>query len=120
MKSPITKSCMGVILEKPIVRRTRRLIRVRRLMCLLSMFCVYSLPTWCFSGVDMSLVGAPPIGVETAAPKRLQQRFQLQKDVILPSPKDRRSHGPTVVIDGMPQPPLGFLLAHITPHLIEL
>jgi hypothetical protein len=41
-------------------------------------------------GVDMSLVGAPPIGVETAAPKRLQQRFQLQKDVILPSPKDIR------------------------------
>jgi hypothetical protein len=27
-------------LEKQIVRRTNRLLRVRRLMCLLSMFCV--------------------------------------------------------------------------------
>jgi len=45
MKSPITKSCMRSVLEKQIVRRTNRLIRVRRLMCLLSIFCVCSLPT---------------------------------------------------------------------------
>ena len=45
MKSPITRSCMCSVLEKHSVRRTRRLIRVRRLMCLLSIFCVCSLPT---------------------------------------------------------------------------
>ena len=36
-------------LKKQIVRRTKRLIRVRRLVCLLSIFWVFSLPTWCFS-----------------------------------------------------------------------
>src|SRR5262249_49135778 len=36
MKRPITRSCMVVVLEKQIVRRTNRLIRVRKLMCLLS------------------------------------------------------------------------------------
>jgi hypothetical protein len=45
MKSPITRSCMRSVLEKHSVRRTSRLIRVRRLMCLLSIFCVFSLPT---------------------------------------------------------------------------
>ena len=33
-------------------------------------------------GVNMALVGAPPIRVEAADPKRLQQRFELQKDRI--------------------------------------
>ena len=45
MKSPITRSCICSVLEKQIVRRTNRLMRVRRLMCLLSIFCVFSLPT---------------------------------------------------------------------------
>jgi hypothetical protein len=36
---------MRSVLEKQIVRRINRLIRVRRLMCLLSIFCVFSLPT---------------------------------------------------------------------------
>jgi len=41
-------------------------------------------------GVNMALVGAPPIRVEAADPKRLQQRFELQKDGILPPPKHVR------------------------------
>ena len=53
-------------------------------------------------GVDMPFVGAPPIGVIPCDAKRLQQRLQLQKDRILPSPEDVRQHGATVVIDGMP------------------
>src|SRR6266568_6600640 len=44
MKSPITRSWMRSVFEKQIVRRTNRLIRVRRLMCLLSIFCVLALP----------------------------------------------------------------------------
>src|SRR5918994_2058462 len=35
MNNPITRSCIRSLLEKQIVRRTKRLIRVRRLMCLL-------------------------------------------------------------------------------------
>ena len=71
-------------------------------------------------GIDMSLVGTPPIRVKPRDPKRLQQRLPLQKGRILPSPKDVGKHLPTVMIDGMPQPPrLGFL-PHVTPHLIEL
>ena len=31
--------------KQQIVRRTNRLMRVRRLMCLLSIFCVFSFPT---------------------------------------------------------------------------
>jgi hypothetical protein len=45
MKRPITRSCICSVLEKHSVRRTNRLIRVRRLMCLLSIFCVFSFPT---------------------------------------------------------------------------
>src|SRR5262245_52546192 len=43
--SPITRSCMRSVLEKHSVRRMSRLSRVRRLRCLLSIFCVCSLPT---------------------------------------------------------------------------
>src|SRR5262249_43197611 len=49
IKSPITKSCMCSVLEKQIVRRTNRLIRVRKLMCLLSIFCVCAFPIVCRS-----------------------------------------------------------------------
>jgi hypothetical protein len=70
--------------------------------------------------VNMALVGTPPIGVEAVDPKRLEQLFELQKDGILPPPKDVPSHGPTGVIDGMPQPPRRRFLADITPHFIAL
>ena len=36
---------MRSVLEKHSVRRINRLIRVRKLMCLLSIVCVFSLPT---------------------------------------------------------------------------
>jgi site-specific DNA recombinase len=44
MNNPMTRSCIRSVFEKQIVRRTNRLSRVRRLMCLLSIFCVLSLP----------------------------------------------------------------------------
>jgi len=52
--------------------------------------------------VDMPLVSPPPIRVKAADAKRLEQRLQLQKDRLLPSPEDVRQHGATLVIDGMP------------------
>ena len=51
---------------------------------------------------DMPLVRPPTIGVKARDPKRLEQLFELQKDRILPPPKDVRQHGPAGVIDGMP------------------
>jgi hypothetical protein len=42
--------CIVGVLEKHIVRRTRRLIRVRHLMCWRSMVCVCCVPTVCGSG----------------------------------------------------------------------
>ena len=45
MQSPITRSCICSVLEKHIVRRTHRLMRVRRVRCFLSIFWVFSCPT---------------------------------------------------------------------------
>lgn len=46
MSKPITVSCINSDLEKQIVRRANRLIRVRKSKCFRSMLCVWSLPTW--------------------------------------------------------------------------
>jgi hypothetical protein len=69
---------------------------------------------------EMPLVRPPSIGVKARDTKRLKQLFELQKDRISPSAKDVRQHGPTGVIDGMPQPPWLRFLPDITPHLVEL
>src|SRR5262249_61935107 len=60
--------------------------------------------------------GALPIGEEAAEPKRPKQLFELQKDGVLPPPKDLCQHGPPGVSDGVPQPPRLCLLAPVTPH----
>ena len=71
-------------------------------------------------GGAMPFGGAPPIGEETANATRLQQRWQLQKAPVLPSPTDGGSHGPAAVITGMPEPPRLRFRAHITPPRSEL
>ena len=45
-------------------------------------------------------VGAPMISVVAGQPEGLEQRFELQKDGILPPPKDVCQHGPTMVMLG--------------------
>jgi hypothetical protein len=45
--NPITMSCIRIDLEKQIVLRVNRLIRVRNLRCLRSIFCVLRLPGSC-------------------------------------------------------------------------
>ncbi len=99
MKRPITKSCIVVVLEKQIVRRTNRLIRVRKLMCLLSIFLCVLFANGVLLWVDVPLVGAPSIRIRPHDPKRLQQCLQLQKDGTLSSAKDIGKHLPTVMID---------------------
>ena len=70
--------------------------------------------------VQMPGIRPPMIGIKAREPQGLQQRFELQKDLILATPKDLRQDRSRVVIDGMPQPPLVFLLTDKTPHLIHL
>lgn len=61
MRSPSTRSGMVVVLEKHMVRRTSRLIRVRRLIGLLSMLCVFSLPMMgCSDGLYRSHAPSHP------------------------------------------------------------
>jgi hypothetical protein len=56
-------------------------------------------------GIEMTLVGAPAIDREADDLKRGQELLQLEKHVILPAPKDIRQHGPTVMLNCMPEPP---------------
>jgi hypothetical protein len=69
--------------------------------------------------IAVSLVGPPPIRVKPCDPTRLEHRFALQKDGILPLPKAIRQHRPTGVIDGRPPPPWLRFLPDIAPHCIE-
>ena len=44
INKPMTISCIRMDLEKQIVFRAKRLIRVRKVKCLRSIFCVFFLP----------------------------------------------------------------------------
>ena len=80
---------MRSVLEKQIVRRTNRLMRVRMLMCLLSIFCVWAFPDRVLLGRQMPLVGPPTVGKIARDPKRCQQDFELQKGRVLASSTHR-------------------------------
>jgi hypothetical protein len=60
------------------------------------------------------------IRIKAVEPEGLQQRFQLQKDLIRATPKDIRQDGSGGVINRMPQPPLVFLSPDKAPHFIHL
>jgi hypothetical protein len=66
-------------------------------------------------GLHMTFVGTPAIGIIACEAKRLQQRFQLQKDRVLASSEHRGQHLPRVMVDGMPQPPRIRFAAHVAP-----
>src|SRR5882724_892190 len=70
--------------------------------------------------LQLPRVGAPMICIILCDPKRLQQPFQLQKHLILATPKDIGKDGPREVINRVPQPPLLLFLADKRPHLIHL
>ena len=55
-------------------------------------------------GGQMPAVGTPMIRVVTGQPKGLEQRFELQKNVVCAAPKDIGQDLAGVVIDGMPEP----------------
>ena len=68
----------------------------------------------------MARVGAPPLRVKARDAKGLSEFLKLEKHRIFASSKDIRSHGSTVVINGVSEPPRFRFLSHITPHLIQL
>src|SRR5712691_7627059 len=68
----------------------------------------------------MPFVGPPAVGEIACDAKGLQQRFERQKDGVLPSSEHRGQHLARVVINGVPEPArIGFAV-HVAPHLVEL
>nr|WP_240761771.1 hypothetical protein [Nitrosococcus wardiae] len=70
--------------------------------------------------VQMALIRAPIIGIETSNSKRLKKSFEFQKDGVLMGSQNVGQHLPTAVVDGMP--PLAWMgfLSHKIPHFIDL
>ncbi len=63
MNKLIIVSCISMVLEKQIVRRASRLIRVRKVRCLRSIRWVLALPT-VWTAVKVPGVSAPIIGAK--------------------------------------------------------
>src|SRR5215471_15917000 len=78
------------------------------------------LPHVMLLGIEMPLVGPPPVRVELRDAEGLQQRLQPQEDLVLPPSEHISQHLPSVVINGMPQPTRIRFVAHVTPHLVQL
>src|SRR4029434_1993029 len=71
-------------------------------------------------GVQMPGVGAPIIGVVAGEPEGLQQRFELQKDLIFAATEDVGQDLACMVINGMPEPAWVALVPDKRPHFIHL
>ena len=69
------------------VLRTKRLMRVRKVRCFVDFLRVAS--AWVMDvGVQMPGVSTPIIGVVAGELEGLQQRFELQKDLVFAATKD--------------------------------
>ena len=51
-------------------------------------------------GFEMAFVRPPMIRIKASEPEGLQQRFELQKDVVFAAPKDIRQDGPRMMLLG--------------------
>ena len=71
-------------------------------------------------GVQMPGVGPPMIGVVAGQPEGLEQRFELQKDLVCAATKDVGQDLAGVVIDGMAEPAGVAFVPDKRPHLIHL
>ena len=65
-------------------------------------------------------IRAPVISVKAFDPKRFQELLQLLQHCILAPAKDICQDCAAVMIDGVPEPPRFFLLAHLRPHFVDL
>jgi hypothetical protein len=59
-------------------------------------------------------------GVVAGQSEGLEQRFELQEDLVFAAAKDIRQDRSGTVINRMPQPPRLFLLADETPYFVHL
>src|SRR5260370_39372474 len=73
-----------------------------------------------YVGVQMPGVRAPMIGIKAGEAKGLQERFELQKDLVFAATKDIRQDRACVMINRMPQPAWVPFVADKTPHFIHL
>src|SRR5882724_1853208 len=73
-----------------------------------------------YLGVQMPGVCAPMIGVVAGQPEGLEQRFELQKDLVCAATKDVGQDLSCAVIDGMPEPTWVAFVPDKRPHLIHL
>src|SRR5262249_23219339 len=71
-------------------------------------------------GVQMPDVGAPVIGVAAGQPKRLEQCFELQKDLVFAATKDVGQDFTSVVIDGACQSQRGLPLLPTNDHISSI
>ena len=69
---------------------------------------------------QMPGVGPPIISVVASEPEGLQQRFELQKDLVFAATKDVGQDLAGVMIDGMLEPAWVAFVADKRPHLIHL
>jgi len=67
----------------------------------------------------MPCIRTPMIGIKAGEAKGLQERFELQKDLIFAAPKDIRQNRARVMINRMPQPAWVPFVADKTPHFIH-
>src|SRR5258706_10760109 len=71
-------------------------------------------------GVQMPGICAPMVGIKTGEAEGLEQRFQLEKNIIFAAAKDIGQNSSCVMIDRVPQPALVPFLADKAPHLVDL
>ena len=72
------------------------------------------------SWVQMAVIRPPAIGEEVPDSERLQQPFQGQKGLVFPTPEDIGQDGSSPMVQGLPQPPLCFLLTDKGTPLVYL
>src|SRR5215510_6607751 len=71
-------------------------------------------------GVQMSGVGTPMIRVVAGQSEGLEERFELQKDLVFAATKDVGQDLAGVVLDGMPEPAGVAFVPDKRPHFIHL
>lgn len=69
--------------------------------------------------VKMPFIRTIAICIELRYPKRFQQGFQFQKRAILMVRQHIRQYFPSLMVNGMPQPPLLLFGTHETPHFVH-
>jgi hypothetical protein len=81
-RSAITVSCIKMVLEKQIVLRAKRLMRVRKVKCFRSIICVLRFPIVWTAGFKMTVIGSPSSGAILTDAKGFKECLQFEKYLI--------------------------------------